>query len=74
MPAEKMDTEETTVQKAGEAVETSAAERAAPASSRAADFGIDTTARTTGEAAALAAAPRTTVVVGPFDSEADFAP
>src|SRR5690349_952149 len=29
---------------------TSAAERAAPASSRAADFGIDTTAKTTGEA------------------------
>jgi D-xylose transport system permease protein len=31
-------------------VQTSAAERAAPASSRAADFGIDTTTKTTGEA------------------------
>ena len=47
-------TEETKVEKTTEtatgAPETSAAERAAPASARAADFGIDTTAQTTGEA------------------------
>src|SRR5690348_6576555 len=45
--AEKMRAEETRVEKTGGA---SAAERAAPASARAADFGIDTTARSTEEA------------------------
>jgi D-xylose transport system permease protein len=54
---ENMRAEETPVEKspadtkgAGSAAATTAAERAAPASTRAADFGIDTTARTTGEA------------------------
>ena len=41
---------EKTTESATDAPETSAAERAAPASARAADFGIDTTAQTTGEA------------------------
>ena len=62
MPAEdvrteKIQAEETTMEKAVPATSTtdpdsptSAAERAAPASTRSADFGIDTTARTTGEA------------------------
>ena len=41
---------EAQTEKAAPSSGTSAAERAAPASSRSADFGIDTTARTTGEA------------------------
>jgi D-xylose transport system permease protein len=46
MPAEETKVEKTTETRP----EPSAAERAAPASARAADFGIDTTAQTTGEA------------------------
>lgn len=38
------------LEKAGPAASTTAAERAAPAAARAADFGIDTTAKSTGEA------------------------
>jgi D-xylose transport system permease protein len=52
MPAENMQVEGAQVEKTatGTGTSTGAAERAAPASARAADFGIDTTARTTGEA------------------------
>jgi D-xylose transport system permease protein len=52
MPAENMRTEGTEVEKTASVSRpaTGAAERAAPASARAADFGIDTTARTTREA------------------------
>ncbi|WP_369805128.1 sugar ABC transporter permease [Pseudonocardia sp. MH-G8] len=57
MALEKIGTEEAGMEKASATTSTAdpagptnAAERAAPASARAADFGIDTTARTTGEA------------------------
>jgi D-xylose transport system permease protein len=52
MAVEKMRTEEEAqvAESTAAPAATSAAERAAPASTRSADFGIDTTARTTGEA------------------------
>ena len=49
-PTDKPDTDQPDVDKKGAGPATTAAERANPASTRSADFGIDTTAKTTSEA------------------------
>jgi len=49
-PTDKPDTDQPDLDKKGDGPATTAAERANPASTRSADFGIDTTAKTTSEA------------------------